>query len=85
MSVRGDVLWAWQSQQPDGGWGIISAGVVSIDPPKAMVLVHRELEAMTSDFTIALVHGHILRFNEPVRLARFELSATELDDVPGPR
>ncbi|WP_028058308.1 hypothetical protein [Candidatus Solirubrobacter pratensis] len=93
MAELGDTLWAWQSQQPDGSWSVVSvvlaraeeiAGMTperSQDFPRAVVLVHRIREAMLDQMPYALAHLH--KYGQPIRLARFELA--ELEDVPVPR
>lgn len=88
---NGDYLWAWQSQQPDGTWSVISMGFMTApediplaqgprytDSQMALVLVHRDRNVALNDpvFRTA-VASHRATYGQPVRLARFGLDEVE--------
>jgi hypothetical protein len=83
----GDTLWAWQSQQSDGSWSIISTALALADAsPEAMkagatmalVLVNRSRDVAVGELYTQLVDIHRRAYGEPVRLARFALEEVEI-------
>jgi hypothetical protein len=87
-AVSGDVLWAWQSQQPDGSWSIIAVFAATVREaqesspqelrahnPELQVLVHRDRKAALQMASWARAHQR--RFGQPIRFARFALAGVE--------
>lgn len=85
MSATGDILWGWQSQEPDGRWSLIAmflateAQARTMTPERLraraselMVLVHRDPRVARGFRTHAMAHRD--RFGQPVRFARFDLA-----------
>lgn len=79
MSGSGDVLWGWQSYEPNPeGWSLIAAMVgVAGAPFDTHVLIHRNRDVALGWKTYAELHktanGHPIRF---VRLELAEVEAT---------
>lgn len=69
MSYNGDALYAWQVQEPDGGWAIVGALVPGID--MVMPLVGRSREAIVRAGPIARTHA--LEAGQHLRFVRFDL------------
>jgi hypothetical protein len=68
---NGDVLYAWQIEQPDGAWGIIAA-ILPWNPdlgPMSFVMRDANLAATVTD--LAKAHGEAQ--GRAVRLGKFRL------------
>lgn len=78
MAGDGSELYAWQVQEADGRWGVISMGYHIQTPRGASpklhldVLVHRDLDVARSMGSIA--NRHRQSEGKPIRLARFQLT-----------
>lgn len=68
---NGDVLYAWQIEQPDGAWGIIGAILPWLPDlgPTPFVVRDADLAATLAD--LAKAHGEAQ--GRPVRLGKFRL------------
>lgn len=72
--VSGDVLWAWQEQEPDGSWGIIAALIPGLGGASPLVLRSHDQIVRLS----ALAQAHARTTGRPVRLAKFGLHETSV-------
>lgn len=86
MTHDGNVLWAWQSQDPDGSgrWSIIAMFLgtaeqaASRDPQPGgefLALIHRDRSIVVAWKEYAQAHKR--RWHQPIRLARFHVAETE--------
>lgn len=93
MSRDGNVLWGWQSQEPDGRWSLIAMFVTTAEAaarltpaqlravaPEMMVLIHRDPAVARSWRTQAMLHRD--RYGQPVRFARFDLNVV-VEEIDG--
>jgi hypothetical protein len=89
----GNVLWGWQSQEPDGRWSLIAMFAATLEEsatltpqqlrervPELAVLIHRDPAVARRLRVMALAHS--LRFGQPVRFARFDLGVV-VEEVQG--
>jgi hypothetical protein len=93
VSRDGNILWGWQSQQPDGSWSLIAMFLATEKQAATMtpeqlrasgtelhVLVHRDPRIARGFRTQAMAHRD--RFGQPVRFARFDL-AFVVEEIDG--
>jgi hypothetical protein len=72
--VRGDTLYVWQEQEPDGSWGVIVAHVPGLLPrPHLAPLLARSRDVAVDGFGAVAEH-HGRTHGRPVRLARFDMA-----------
>ena len=73
MSV-GDELWAWQVQEPSGGWSLVGAMIGDPDTGEGMhtPLIHRNQEVVEK-FMEPLARSHAEATGQKLRLAHFIL------------
>jgi hypothetical protein len=67
--AKGDTLYAWQEQEPDGSWGTIAAVIPGIGQGP---LVMRDSVSIARVRPLAELHAQ--RTGHPVRCARFDLA-----------
>jgi hypothetical protein len=84
MTRDGNMLWGWQSQEPDGRWSLIAMflatpeeartltpGQLRAGNPELHVLIHRDPTVARGFRTQAMMHRD--RFGQPIRFGRFDL------------
>jgi hypothetical protein len=71
---RGDELFVWQEQEPNGSWGTIAAAIPGISGMAPLVFRDRMMAMRLR--AIAVAHGRAS--GHPVRLARFQLDEVEV-------
>lgn len=68
--MSGDILYAWQVQEPTGDWSTVAVGMSGLMMP----LIHRDLDFAMRKLK-SLAQAHAKATGQPLRLAQFNLAA----------